>query len=545
MSSPHAVSAAILDRGRDPDVQPGRDHLAMITAFGAYIYYLQVSSLTSQTIHRIPKPTIPSIYLKMATQILSAPAPLGLPLPMAAEAPTLSQKLLSLRRVLSAGASINEATDPAFKAPSGWSDINPITAGAFINVATEQDVVASITWATTNSVPFHVRGSGHMWINSLPSSGVVINTRPLASITIDAASGTATIGAGTLVSEATEAAHAAHFHLSLAASPSVSVIGSTLGGGLGAFQGLYGLSIDSLVSARVVTAAGKLLTVTPELHQDLYYALRGAGNTLVAVTEITMRTYPEINGGMHFSRDLYYSPSAIEAVAEAVNALPRVPNAKMQYYMASPAPNYEPTLILNIYYAGTAAEGLEHFASLLALGPTQQIGEADSMISADRVNDSVDELAVFGGRKPAGSVMLKDLDPKALRACWNDYYTFVKANPTASDSVVAFQIYDVAKSLELEYSGNESAYPHRQFGIVASVVAKYEDERLDAAAVEFVNKTLELLTPKQGKNVYYNISRGGETLEELFGSAERVERLKEIKKAWDPENQFKGFASLV
>jgi hypothetical protein len=81
----------------------------------------------------------------MATQILSAPAPLGLPLPMAAETPTLSQKLLSLRRILSAGASINEATDPAFKAPSGWSDINPITAGAFINVATEQDVVASVT----------------------------------------------------------------------------------------------------------------------------------------------------------------------------------------------------------------------------------------------------------------------------------------------------------------------------------------------------------------------------------------------------------------
>lgn len=102
-----------------------------------------------------------------------------------------------------------------------------------------------------------------MWINSLTSSGVVINTRPLASIAIDAASGTATIGAGTLVSEATDAAHAAHVHLPLAAVPSVTVIGSTLGGGLGTFQGLYGLGIDSLLSARVVTAAGQLLTVTP------------------------------------------------------------------------------------------------------------------------------------------------------------------------------------------------------------------------------------------------------------------------------------------
>ncbi|OBT64763.1 hypothetical protein VE03_06517 [Pseudogymnoascus sp. 23342-1-I1] len=482
----------------------------------------------------------------MATQVLSSPAPLGLPLPAAVEAPTLSRELMSLRRVLSAGASINEATEPGFKAlSSGWSDISPVAAGAFINVATEQDVVASIFWATTNSIPFQVRGSGHMWINSLPSSGVVINTRPLASIAIDAASGNATIGAGTLVSEATDAAHAAHVHLPLAACPSVTVIGSTLGGGLGTFQGLYGLGIDSLLSARVITAAGNLLTVTSESHEDLFYALRGAGNTFVAVTEITMRAYPEINGGMHFSRDLSFAPSAIEAVAEAVNALPRIPNAKVQVYMVSPATTFAPTLILNIWYAGTAAEGFEHFAPLFALGPTQQIGSADSMISADRLNDSVDELAVFGGRKPAGSVMLKYLDAKAMRACWNDYSSFVKANSSANQSAVVFQVYDVAKSLELESLGGESAFPHRQFGIVASVVAKYEDAHLDAAAAEFVDETLELLTPKEGKNVYSNISRGGETLEELFGSADKVERLRDIKKRWDTTNQFKGFASLL
>lgn len=81
----------------------------------------------------------------MATQVLSSPSPLGLPRPTAAEAPTLSLKLLSLRRILSPRASINEATEPGFKAlSSGWSDISPITAGAFINVATEQDVVASV-----------------------------------------------------------------------------------------------------------------------------------------------------------------------------------------------------------------------------------------------------------------------------------------------------------------------------------------------------------------------------------------------------------------
>ena len=68
---------------------------------------------------------------------------------------------------------------------------------------------------------------------------------------------------------------------------------------------------------------------------------------------------------------------------------------------------------------------------------------------------------------------------------------------------------------------------------------------MDGAAGEFVDETLEELTPKEGKNVYCNIARGGEGLDQLLGNSERVERLKEIKKTWDPENQFKGVMSLV
>ncbi|OBT96183.2 hypothetical protein VE01_06910 [Pseudogymnoascus verrucosus] len=221
-----------------------------------------------------------------------------------------------------------------------------------------------------------------------------------------------------------------------------------------------------------------------------------------------------------------------------INSLPIIAIHAIAY-LASPS------LILNIWYAGTACEGSKHLAPLFSLGLTQRIGSANCMISADRLNESVDELAVFGGRKPAGSVMLKDLDAKAVRSCWNDYSSFVKVNPSAKQSAVVFQVYDVAKSQELESLGGESAYPHRQFGIVALVVAKYEDAHLDAAAGEFVDETLQVPTPKEGKNVYSNISRGGETLEELFGSAERVERLREIKKTWDSSNQFKGFASLL
>ncbi|KFY45389.1 hypothetical protein V494_00967 [Pseudogymnoascus sp. VKM F-4513 (FW-928)] len=98
---------------------------------------------------------------------------------------------------------------------------------------------------------------------------------------------------------------------------------------------------------------------------------------------------------------------------------------------------------------------------------------------------------------------------------------------------------------ELESQGGGSAYRHRQFGILASVVAKFEDSTMDAAAGEFVDEALELLTPAGQRNAYSNIARKGDSLEVMLGNSGRVERLKEIKKTWDPENQFKGVANLL
>lgn len=69
------------------------------------------------------------------------------------------------------------------------------------------------------------------------------------------------------------------------------MVGATLGGGVGRYSGIYGLLIDSLLSLRVVTAAGVTVEASATSEPDLFWGMRGAGANLGVVTSATYRMY--------------------------------------------------------------------------------------------------------------------------------------------------------------------------------------------------------------------------------------------------------------
>lgn len=56
-------------------------------------------------------------------------------------------------------------------------------------------------------------------------------------------------------------------------------------------QGVHGMMIDNLLSARVITAEGKLVTASNSENPDLFWALRGAGHRFGLVTQVTFKTH--------------------------------------------------------------------------------------------------------------------------------------------------------------------------------------------------------------------------------------------------------------
>ena len=112
-----------------------------------------------------------------------------------------------------------------------------------------------------------------------------------------------------------------HVHFAFGTCNSVGIIGAVLGGGIGNFQGLYGPSIDSVLSMRVVTAKGDLIELSADStgdEKDLWYAMRGAGHSFGFVTSIKTKVYPEINGGNHWTKLIIFEPTPekIQEVAQ-------------------------------------------------------------------------------------------------------------------------------------------------------------------------------------------------------------------------------------
>jgi FAD/FMN-containing dehydrogenase len=58
--------------------------------------------------------------------------------------------------------------------------------------------------------------------------------------------------------------------------PTVGISGLTLGGGWGQLHAKYGLAVDNVIGADVVTADGRLLTVSDSENQDLFWGFAAA-----------------------------------------------------------------------------------------------------------------------------------------------------------------------------------------------------------------------------------------------------------------------------
>ncbi|MEV0295474.1 FAD-binding oxidoreductase [Nocardia sp. NPDC050710] len=241
-----------------------------------------------------------------------------------------------------------------------------------VGAAHTEDVRAAVEYAARQGLPVAVQATGH-GLSVAADGGVLISTRRMTQIRVDPVERTARVAAGVRAGALIEAA-APHGLAPLnGSSPSVGVVGYHLGGGLGLLAREFGYAADHVRTIELVTADGRVRTLTPA--DELFGAVLGSGGNFGVVTALELDLIPvtTVYGGQ-----LVFDTSLVEPALEAWRQwtatvpeeltstvtmltfpdIPQVPEPLRGRYLAS----------IRIAFDGPAEDGERLAAPLRAVG---------------------------------------------------------------------------------------------------------------------------------------------------------------------------------
>ena len=399
-----------------------------------------------------------------------------------------------------------------------WNRAIEQPALAVVEAADVADVVALVGIASRHGIGISVQPSGH-GATGRTAGTVLLRTGLLDTIEIDAASRTATVGAG-VRSGALQAAAAAHGLTGLpGSSPVVSVAGVALGGGLSWFGRAYGWVADSVTAFDVVDAEAQVRHVTADTDPDLFWALRGGGGDYAIVTrlELSLHDALEVYGGR-----LLWSGKYARDVVDAYRRLTdEAPDELTAWLSLMQFPGADPMVAIDSTYLGSGS------------GARAVTGALDGLpepISDGRRPMTVAEL---------GSITAEPTDPVAvlsraelLTAFDESVAATLLADPIAP--LVGVQIRHLGGAL-----ASASDSPH---GALHEPYALYTlglplDENI-AVDVETKQRLLAESLPVSGRKpvTFLNPS---ESLADALPQAS-IARLRTIKLDRDPTNVFRS-----
>jgi FAD/FMN-containing dehydrogenase len=207
--------------------------------------------------------------------------------------------------------------------------------------ATATDVSSAIGLARHLDLEISVRGGAHNTAGTaVCDDGLMIDLSLLNSVAVDPATRRARIGGGALLADLDAATLASGLAVPAGLISHTGVGGLTLGGGMGWLTRKYGLSIDNLASADVVTADGRTLRASADENPDLFWAIRGGGGNFGVVSSFEFRLHeldPMVQMGLFFW-GLDQGREALALLSDITEAMPPDINAVVAALNAPPAP---------------------------------------------------------------------------------------------------------------------------------------------------------------------------------------------------------------
>jgi FAD/FMN-containing dehydrogenase len=404
-----------------------------------------------------------------------------------------------------------------------------------------RDAAACVTWARENGVPFAVRSGGHNYAGFSTSTGLIVDVKGMRSMRVDPAAGTATVAGGANNADvgAGLAPHGVYFPGGRC--PTVGVAGLTLGGGWGFSCRHLGMTCDSLVSTEVVTASGDIVTASATENADLFWAVRGAGGGSFGVhISFTFRVVP---ADLVTVFRLAWSGGETAALVDAILRMqldaPRELGLRLAVVSQSRMPLTQPAP-LDVNVIGLFWGSLPQLEELLA--PVERVQTPETR--------SVERLPFPAAREflaattPSGAYQVKSgfvqgTLPAPGLATMLEWIGAMPGVPSRAQESTAAIFCWGGKVNDLPPDAN--AFVHRGADFLFKCEALWEpedDPDLIAANLEWLESYYAAMQPYLSGGVYQNFPDRGlaDWQHAYYGT--NLDRLVEVKRAWDPENLF-------
>jgi hypothetical protein len=400
------------------------------------------------------------------------------------------------------------------------------------------DVITAVRFARDTGLLVAVRGGGHSFPGlSVCDGGLLIDLSPMKGIRVDPEARTVTAQAGVLLGELDRETQAFGLVVPSGIVTHTGLSGLTLGGGINWVMRKYGLTIDQLLSVDLITADGEFVKASASENPDLFWGVRGGGGNFGIVTQFEFRLNPV--GPIVLAGPIFWpmeeSPNVLRFYREWIAEAPDELMTIVVHRKAPPLPfvplELHGKLVVSVVccYAGPVEDGEKAVKPLKAFGsPVLDLCVPKPFLAHQAMFDLSFQHGWW----------------YYMRACDVAELTDEVIDITVDHSLrinsplTAFPIWQRGGAAA-RVGEDETAFGGRSAGYTFNITAVTRSGEGFDQEREWVRNFWSALEPYH-TSVYVNflMEEGEERIRQAYG-AEKYDRLKALKRRYDPDNFFR------
>ncbi len=420
-----------------------------------------------------------------------------------------------------------------------WNGMIKRKPAIIVQCKNSDDVVAAIKFARSNQLDISIKGGGHNIAGSaLCNDGLVIDFSLNTKVVIDAETRRALVEPGALLADFDEEAQKYGLATPTGVNSTTGIAGLATGGGVGWLTRKYGLTIDNLVSMQLVTVDGRKLEASKSNNQDLFWALRGGGGNFGVVTQFEFKLHkvgPEILAGI-FVFPHEQIKQVLQKFYKFTSSAPEELTALTVMRHAPPLPflseevHGRNVIIVAASYFGNIEKGMDLIKPLQYFGDV--LGKMITPMPYVDLQKLFDPLMTPGDRN-----------------YWKTH-NFIQISDNLIDKIIEFSTEFPTQQCEIfiaDFGGalnkvetDATAWYHRDLKYVMNVHCRWKEALEDERCIKWAREFFEEVKPYASDGAYVNFMTEDETNRVKSAYGKNYNRLREIKRKYDPDNVFRN-----